>query len=526
MNFDIKFYLSIFLRRCHYFFLVASLISAAGIAVATMLPARYVALSLLLVERPQIPIELAASTVQFSPDEQLQIIQNRLTTRAELLEIADKMGIYDNRNGLNPDAIVADMRDRIRIGKLQGSGRKSTSAMTMRVGFSGQDPGLAAAVANELVTRILEENVEIRTDSATQTLEFFQQEVKRLGDELDLKNASILQFKLANQDALPDSLDYRRARQASQQERVNQVLRDVSALKERRQNLTLLFERTGSIGALPTANLTPEQEELEALKREQENALLIYSAQNPRVKVLASRIAALEEVVARQSGLSTGEAEDLPSPLEIQLADIDGQVNILNEEREYLEIELDSLKQTIQATPGNSIRLGELERDLLATQELYQTTVRSLSSAQLGERIEILSKGQRISVVEPAIAPRSPVSPNRPVIAVASVGVGVLMGLGVVVLLELMNSALRRPVEITQKLGITPLGTLPYVRTRRQNVTRRLILVSALIFVVFLGPAVIWFLHTTYLPVDLLVERALQKTGLDGVIQTLTGEIG
>ena len=47
---DIRFFISRFMRRAHWFFLVLVLFSAAGIVLARALPSVYVASALLVVE--------------------------------------------------------------------------------------------------------------------------------------------------------------------------------------------------------------------------------------------------------------------------------------------------------------------------------------------------------------------------------------------------------------------------------------------------------------------------------------------
>lgn len=518
MTFSPKFYLSIFFRRFHYFLVVAGLVATAGVTVATMLPAEYTASATVLVERPQIPQDLASSTVEANPGEQVQIIRQRLTTRAAVLEIADKMGIYPNRDQLDPNYIIDDMRQRIRIGQPRG---QRNTATTISVGFVGRNAAVTAAVANELVTRLLAENVEIRTGNATQTLEFFEQEVARLNAEMDEKSRSILQFKLENQNALPDSLSFRRAQQTSLQQRLSQLEREETALVDRRANLVDLFERTGRIDTV-AENLTPEQRQLQSLQNELESALLVYSPQNPRIRVLQARISSLESVVAEQTA---GDSDDEGMTLfEIQLADIDQQLAEFDRQQQEVQSEIDILQRTIDATPGNSIRMEELNRSFDNTQRQYQRATERLATAEMGERIEVLSKGQRFSVVEPAVVPGSPSSPNRPLIAGGSVGVGILLGLAVVVLLELINSAVRRPVDIKNKLNITPIATLPYMRSDRQRRIHDSIVYGAIFIVVIAVPTTIWALHTFYLPLDLLIERFLDKTGLSRIVGLFGGE--
>ena len=75
---DLRFYLSLFLRRLHWFLLIAVLVSGVGLVLARVLPTVYVASAKLVVESEQIPSDLAASTVEVQAGEQLQIIRDNM----------------------------------------------------------------------------------------------------------------------------------------------------------------------------------------------------------------------------------------------------------------------------------------------------------------------------------------------------------------------------------------------------------------------------------------------------------------
>ncbi len=130
-----------------------------------------------------------------------------------------------------------------------------------------------------------------------------------------------------------------------------------------------------------------------------------------------------------------------------------------------------------------------------------------LAKAATGERIELLSKGQRISVIEQATVPNKPTSPDRVAIAGGGAAAGVALGGGVVLLLELLNQSIRRPMDLQNRLGITPLVTLPYIRTRRETVVKRTIVVLLILAVVIGVPAALFAIHTFYLPLDLIIDR-------------------
>jgi len=243
MSLDLRFYVSLFMRRIHYFLFILFLGSAIGITLATVLPPVFKANAKLIVESEQIPDELAATTVQTETTEQLQIIQQRILTRDSLLEMANRLRIYEGAAGevverIPADEIVEDLRERITIRTTGGSSsRGPVQATIVEVSFEAPTAVMSATVTNEVVTLILQENVEIRTSVAGQTLEFFNEEVARLDQELATRGADILAFQERNLEALPDSLDFRRQQQSAAQERLAQVERDEAILRDRRMSV-------------------------------------------------------------------------------------------------------------------------------------------------------------------------------------------------------------------------------------------------------------------------------------------------
>jgi succinoglycan biosynthesis transport protein ExoP len=502
---DLKFYLSIFLRRLPYFLVIATFISAIGITIASILPASYSATATILVESPQIPDDLAQSTVPVSPIEQTQIIERRLMTRANLLSLASKFAIHADNPGISADAIVEDMRSRTWISASAPGKRQGPGATTVGVYFSSPDPREAADVTNELVTLILQENVSLRTDRAGDTLAFFQNESKRLSGELDRLSNRIMEFKSANQEALPDSLEFRRNQQTTMQERLIQLQREETALLDARERAKRIYEQTGRL-ALDGEPGTLEEKDLQELQRQLLSAQALYAPTHPRIRLLEIRIAALQKRVDEQHALSASEVEGM-SELDIQLAEVDARLEAIAEERARLEAELVHLEETIKATPANELALAGLERDFANTRTQYDATVASLAEAAIGERIEVTSKGERFSLVEPAVPPTAPDKPNRMLIAGAGVAGGLGAGLGFIVLLEMLNSSIRRPVELSARLGIQPLATIPYIRTGRELRWKRGILLSALVGIAVAIPAALLAVHTYYVPLDLLIRQ-------------------
>jgi len=432
-------------------------------------------------------------------------------TRTNLLDIANRLKVLGDQDELTPDGIVQAMRARTIIET--NSGRDEASLML--VSFEAGSGEKAAAVLNEYLTLIQQEDIESRTGRAGQTLEFFEQEVTRLSAELAEKSANILAFKTANSEALPDSLDYRLGQQSQLQERLGQLERDIFNLASQRLRMVEVFKTTGQVEASRVEALTPEQLQLETLRAELSDALAVYSAENPRVKVLQARISQVEQIVRAQPVTAPEDViETGNSMLDFQLTEIDTRLESLKEEKTTVDGNLTKIEATIKRTPENAIRLDELTLNYENIQLQYNSAVDRLAKASAGERIEAMSRGQKISVIEPPATPNQPTKPNRLLIAGGGSAFGILAGLGLVVLLEILNRSIRRPEDLVRALGVSPIATIPYVQTRGEVFARRgrkLILTMLILVGV---PAIVYAVHTFYQPLDLIAEQIMNKIGM------------
>jgi polysaccharide biosynthesis transport protein len=517
-NLDFKFYAAVFLRRLPYFLVIAVFLSVIGVTVASILPPVYRSSASMLVEQQQISGELAQSTVPVNPYEQAQIIAQRLMTRTNLLALADRIGYYDE--SMSAGAIVGDIRNRIEFIGFEPDptrARGMPGVIIIGVAFEAEDPAFALKGANELVNLVLQENVRLRTDRATDTLDFFDGEVARLSEAIERQAERIAAFKTANVDALPDSLAARRAQQQREQERLLALEREESALRNQRATALWVFERTGRAAAV--GRLSPEEEELQTLRSQLIQQRAVYAPTSPRIRTLETRIAALEGLVEEQRASRAlpgedGEAAEPLSELDLELAPIDARLEFIAQDKAAIQETLAELDVSIQATPNNEMVLSGLERELETMQRQYNEASARLGQARVGERIEITSRGERFTLIEPPTEPGRPVRPKRVLIAGAGVVGGIGLGLGFVLLLEILNRSIRRPADISNGLGIQPFATIPYIRTRRESRFKTGVFGTVLGLVLIAIPVGLLALHTYYLPLDLLWSQLLGALGI------------
>ena len=85
--------LGILKRRAFYFAIPFALILAIGSLITLIWPARYVAQGTILVQSQEIPSDLVRPTIAALANDRIQIIEQRVMTRDNLLGIAKKYGL-------------------------------------------------------------------------------------------------------------------------------------------------------------------------------------------------------------------------------------------------------------------------------------------------------------------------------------------------------------------------------------------------------------------------------------------------
>jgi uncharacterized protein involved in exopolysaccharide biosynthesis len=404
------YYLELLKRRALFIVLPFLVIASSGLAVAMLWPPTYLSEGKILVQSQEIPTELVRPTVTNAAQERIQVIEQRTMTRENLLAIIDKFKLFpEQRNLMSATQLIELMKKRTSITPviqpLAFARRTDNPTIVFTVGFEDSDPMTASRVANELVTRILNEDLRDRTSRATETTKFLGREVQKLQAD----NAAI-EAKVAEAKA--------------------------SQLKP----------NTGG------------SDQISQMRTEYLQKSAIYSEKHPLMKALKRQLEAAEKIASPNGGSA---------------------------------VDLDALQSQLEAS----------QKNLDAATAKYQ-------AAQLGEALEKNQQSEKLEVIEQPTVPQEPVKPNRPKIIGMSLLLGLAAGGGLTLLLEMLDSTIRRSSDIYKLVDSHIVVTVPYIVTQaeqlRSNRVRRFlilaivpVLVALLVIVYFLMP-----------PLDLIIAKA------------------
>lgn len=524
IDIDFKFYRAILWKRLPLILMVWLVIAGAGLAIAYLLPPVYKSAARVLVVKPQIDASLATQTVNLASSEIIQEVEQRLMTRSNMLQIAEKYNVFADKPDLSPSERVQEMRastgfNVINLGDIL---QRQPSTTVFDVSFSSDNPGLAAQVANEFVTLILERNAEIRRTIAEGTADFFEQESVRLANELTDLESQIVNFENENADALPNSLAFRRTEMSRIQNRLLQIETQELSLLDQKSQIERVIADPSLRPAVPVAQQTPEERQLTALNAQLAQLRSIYSDTHPQVVQVKAQIKVLDEVVRGTAQTDpNANASAVPSQMQLNLEQIESNLEFLEKQRSGLEAELQRIKDTIEQTPNVSMALNVLNRKYNAVQAQYNSAINQLNTAETGESIEVRQQGERFEVIEQATVPEEPESPPRLLIALGGLLGGLGLGLALTILLELLNKSVRRPSELVSGLGIQPFATVPYIATHGEIMRGRLKTAATLLAIAIGVPALLYVIHYQYMPIDLIIANVMERFGLDDLTSSL-----
>lgn len=453
---DFRFYFAVFKQWLPIALIVGCVTTAIGVIIAFGLPPVYTSVATIVVEAPELPTQLARSTVPENAIAQVQLVREELLTDTALLNMAQELNLRQ-RGGTVSTEFIEAMRKNLVLEQIHfGSGDQIINAFT--VSYNAADPKTAALVANKFTSLILANDLDHRQRRAEATLNFFREDVASLGSALKASEAALLAFRNKNISALPESLSFRRAQIAAGQAALFALQVEEASARLRRAGL---ISNARAKGQTVRGETTLESTMLVELKATLAAQMGVFKPDSPSVLSLQARIRELE------SGISTLPPTAVSEALPSEIVEIDTRLAEIESEKSTIAASKTALEASLLATPGNetSLRTMELERDNIQSQ--YTAAVARFAEASTGERVQTLLKGERLVLFQEALPPKYPRSPQRRLIIIASALIGLVLVAAFASARELLNSSIRRPVDLQRGLSMHLIGVIPYVTHKR-----------------------------------------------------------
>ena len=432
------------------------------------LPAIYRSEATILIESPKIPQDLIRSTINTVTNERIEYVTQRVLTGPRVLGVVDKYNLYESDN-LNSAEAIDEFRSNVEILQVSANlGIRQSATISFAVSFSSSNAETAQGVANELTTMFLDENLKSRSEIAEQTTSFLAEEAEKIRLTITELEQSIAEFKQENSARMPDVANMNLQLMQRYEAQHQKASLD---LQEEEAALALLLRQQAqyenvSAGA-PSSLLQ--------LKQQYNEFLLRNTDQHPD----ALRMRRLIEDMEKQQLTLQNATISIPKSQEVSVTDPEllkdpgyatlaaaietsqRKLRFHQNARQRIGQQLQELETRIIEAPVVEQEYIDLQRDLENLEEKYQEIRNKELEAQISQNLERDQKGERFRLLEGAALPTVPETPNRMLILIGGLVLSIGLGLGNVILGELLKPGIRGSKSFSEILGAPALLTIP-----------------------------------------------------------------
>jgi polysaccharide chain length determinant protein (PEP-CTERM system associated) len=467
-SFDIMHYVHLVGKRRGLFVFIVLLAMFAAIVTSYVMPKKYEAKSIVFIEQNVISALVKGIAVTPSMDTKIKAIKVTMLSRNMLSKVVKALDLdVDLKSEVSLDSVIKSLRGRIKIGLDEKRG-------VFDIRFADTDPVLARDVVNTLTRVYIEDSVSNKRKESFEATRFLAEQIEVFKKRIDEAKKEIEDYKLAQGKVLTTN-EYSLRREI---EKGEDQIKDI----EIRRN-SLESSRTMLLSNSPSRTRLRQQEQ--AL----DDLLARYTENHPQVRQLESAIAETKRQIAHNSQEELSLIYSSPEYQHIKV-----QLRALDAQKKNIEEEIASNKALLDEVPRAQAQLQELMRKEKNEVIIYEKLVSRYGQSEVSKEMELQDKAVSFRVLDPAVVPTIPSSPNRPMIMLAGLAAGVGIAFALIFLLDFIDPSIKN-VDDLREFGIPVLAVIPKLKNveEERRVSRRnlrIFLIGAvglLIFLAFFG---------------------------------------
>jgi polysaccharide chain length determinant protein (PEP-CTERM system associated) len=341
------------------------------------------------------------------------------------------------------------------------------------VSIVDRDPRFAQGFTNRLIGRYLEENLSAKREETYGANRFLDEQLVHFKSKLDEAEDAIIAFR--KNQGIYLSLDER-----SQLEDIKQYQREIENIALNLDTLLARKERlTEQLKAVdPTVAIfgeSQQEDRIAGLEKRLAQLLLSYTENYPEVVRLKVEIEGIKRMAAAGPGAGRESLMTSANPVhqEVQQKslEVEAEISALQARQKRLRSLIATREGELQNIPENRKQLAVLEQERDSYRKLYEELLARMGQSEVSKQMEIGDKTTNFRVVDPAVLPILPVSPNMLNMLLLAIAGGLGAGLGAAMLRENLDHSIKN-LEHLQQLKVEVLAVIPRI-DEPQTVARR-----------------------------------------------------
>lgn len=464
--------------RLLFVFVSLAVMTAIG-AYSLTLPKKFRADTTVFIESNVIDELVRGIAVTPNIEDRVRVLQFAILSRDMIVKTLEALDskVFLKTNA-EQQAYISALSDRTRINVTRRMDRFTVSIVD-------EDPAFAQKFINTLVGLYVEENISAKRDETYGANRFLQEQVETFKVKLEASEDKIIEFrkKKGVYFSVDESSTVANIREIQQQIEEIELTQDTLGARKGQ----LQSQLTQTTQTVDIVSETEEGNRLVSMENRLATLLLRYTDNYPEVVRLKSEIESLkqrlkqpeEQEKDRETTRMTS-FNPLYQELQAQLFEVDAELSALAARKKNLQQTIAKREKELHEVPAAQKELGILIQERDSYRTIYNDLLARMGQSEVSKQMEIGNKASTFRIVDPAILPEIPVSPNLMRMLLLAVAGGVGCGFGLVFLLDNMDSRVRSVPEILD-LGVDVLAVVPNIADPAQlkkRIRRDLVLFS------------------------------------------------
>jgi polysaccharide chain length determinant protein (PEP-CTERM system associated) len=497
----------------------------AALVVSASLGNVYRAETLIQVVPQRVPDAYVRSTVTLKTEDRLEALSAQVMSRTELERLIKEYNLYPRERARYPMQDVVD-RMRLNITKelVRAAAERPVDSFYLR--FTYSDAETTAKVTERLALLFIDQNARDRGVLAQATDSFLQAQLEEARRRLEEQERKLEVFRERNAGRLPTQLDFNMQAIQNSQLQLQQLTESLARDRDRRLTVEQLLKDAQAEQVIATPIPVPAntdlatavasgataKRQLELAKAELARLELNRTPAHPDITRTQRMIADLEKKAAAEAaGVASGKTPTavVVSPqdqlirerirqMRAEMESLDRQVQFKEAQEARIRGMVSEYQRRIESIPGIESEWVSLSRDYETQQTAYKQLLAKSEDSKVAVDLERRQIGEQFRVLDPARVPERPISPVRWQINAIGMAVGLLLGLLIVGLLELLDSSFRSESDFAAVMNVPVLAQVPLVVTQgdlNKQRHRRMVYSTVGIVALFAAGIGAWALH-------------------------------
>lgn len=436
---DYKQYLIMAQRNKRLLILAALAIMTVVTMISFLLPNKYEARSTVFIEKSVIADLVKGLAVTPSIQEKVKALTYAMNSRTMVIKVLEELDLTLKKSGdAELEELVKEVQERIKITVKDKEG-------LFIISFQDSNPKVARDYVNTLVRRYIEESTSSKREDSYGAAQFLTDQASVFKEKLQKSEEAVNAFKLGEGSI------------ATMDPTV--LLKDINDSQQRVDDLKIKEAQLETVLSGMSRGESVHSN-LPALRKRLQELQLQYTDSYPEIIRVKDEIRALERSTSEQS--KGGSLERSP-----EYQKVASELRAIRQAIANLNGNIARNRALLQRIPAARSKLEDMEREKSSQKELYEQMMARQGQSEVAKQMEVQDKSTVFRIVDAAVLPVKPVSPDRRKLILLGILGGIGGAFGLVFLKDQLNDSVKN-LDMARGFGLPVLAAIPRIEDPEQ----------------------------------------------------------